>query len=395
MRNPQSGPAGRRRRTVGRVALLATVALLVAACGEAPQSVLDPRGPNAEQPDDLFRFVLLVALAVFIVVQGLIVYAVIRYRDRGDDTLPKQTHGNTRLEIVWTMIPAVIMAGVAVPTIATVFDLAEEDPDAIEIEVIGHRWWWEFVYPGMATDGGDIVTANEMVLPVDTPITLRMTSLESGSADNAVIHSYWIPALAGKQDVVPGRITTLNLEASETGVFMGACTEYCGLSHANMRNYATVVTAEEFDQWLDEQSRPAPQPPEGSLAAEGAALFVDTRQIAGLGERNCASCHAIDGYEGPGGELAQGNVGPNLTHLYSREMFAGAIYDLYSLEDPDEWGTWDRDDPDIDIMTEWLLNAPELKAMRATAETGAVGMPNLGLTPDEARALAEYLVTLQ
>ncbi len=370
----------------GRLLLLAVLALALAACGEAPQTALDPQGPFAQQPDDLFRIVILIALAVFVVVQALIIYAVVKYRDKGDDSpLPAQVHGNTRMELVWTIIPALILAGIAVPTIQTVFDLAETPDGAMEIEVIGHRWWWEYRYPGMGPDGTDLVTANELVMPVDTPVHLVMTAEEAGSADNAVIHSYWVPALAGKQDVVPGRITTLNLQADTTGVFQGQCTEYCGLSHANMRNYATVLTQAEFDAWVEEQRQPAPEPAEGSLAARGKELFNQNFEVEGLGQRNCASCHMING-EGA-------NVGPNLTHLMSREMFAGAIFDLYNTTDG--WGTWDLDDPNVDDLKAWLINAPEMKAMRPTAETGAVGMPNLGLSEDEADALVAYLLTLE
>lgn len=377
-------------RPVRSLLLLAVLALLLAACGSAPQSVLDPKGPAAEQPDVLFRYVLLIALAVFVVVQALIIYAVVKYRDKGDDgPLPEQVHGNTRLELLWTIIPAVILAGVAVPTIQTVFDLAETPDDAMVVEVIGHRWWWEYVYPGMGADGQDIVTANELVLPVDQPVVLQMTAEEAGSADNAVIHSYWVPALAGKQDVVPGRITTINLEASETGSFLGQCTEYCGLSHANMRNYATVVEQEDFDTWLAEQSEPAAAPAEGSSAAEGAELFRQGFDVEGFNSQQaCISCHAIDGVEG-----AQANVGPNLTHLMSREMFAGAIFDLY--ERGEEWNSWDRSQPNRDELKAWILDAPSQKAMRATADTGRVGMPNLGLTDEQAEALVDYLLTLE
>ena len=371
---------------VSRSVLLVLLALALAACGEAPQSVLDPRGPFAEQPDTLFRIVLLIALAVFLVVQGLIVYAVVKYRDRGDDSpLPAQVHGNTRMELVWTIIPALILAGIAVPTIQTVFDLAETPDGAMEVEVIGHRWWWEYRYPGMGPDGGDLVTANELVLPVDQPVHLLMTAEEAGSAANAVIHSYWVPALAGKQDVVPGRITTINLQASQTGVFPGQCTEYCGLSHANMRNYATVLSQEDFDAWVQAQNQPAPEPAEGSLAARGKELVSQSFQVEGLGDRACISCHAING-EGAG-------VGPDLTHLMSREMFAGAIFDLYDSDGI--WGNWDRSSPNVEDLTAWVRNAPEMKAMRATSETGAVGMPNLGLSQDEAAAIVEYLLTLE
>ena len=372
----------------GRLLLLIALAFALAACGEAGQTVLDPQGSFAEQPDTLFRYVLLIALAVFVVVQALIIYAVVKYRDKGDDSpLPAQVHGNTRMELVWTIIPALILAGIAVPTIRTVFDLAETPEGAMEVEVIGHRWWWEYRYPGMGPDGADIVTANEMVIPVDTPIKLNMTALESGSADNAVIHSYWVPALAGKQDVVPGRITTLNMQADTTGVFQGQCTEYCGLSHANMRNYATVVTQAEFDEWVEQQSQPAPEPAEGSLAARGKELFSQGFEVEGYDSpQACINCHAING-DGA-------NVGPDLTHLMSREMFAGAIFDLYLREPGSVWGNW-TDEVNTEDLKAWLLNAPAQKAMRPTAETGRIGMPNLGLSEEEADALVAYLVTLE
>ncbi len=299
-------------------------------------------------------------------------------------TAPSQVHGNTRMELVWTIVPALILAGIAVPTIQTVFDLAETPDGAMEVEVIGHRWWWEYRYPGEGPDGSDLITANELVVPVDTPVTLRMTAEESGTADNAVIHAYWVPALAGKQDVVPGRITTINFLAEETGVFQGQCTEYCGLSHANMRNYATVVTQAEFQTWLEEQRAPAPEPAEGSDAATGKELFAQSRQVEGLGETSCIACHAIND---------QGaNVGPNLTHLMSREMFAGAIFDLYRTEG-EEWGSW-TEEPNTEDLKEWVMNAPDMKAMRATGEN-SVGMPDLGLSSDEADAIVAYLLTLE
>ena len=386
MRDPHLSASRTRRRTVTRGALLAILVLALAACGESPQSVLDPQGPFAEKPDELFRYVILIALAVFVVVQALIIYAVVKYRDRGDDSpLPAQVHGNTRMELVWTIVPALILAAIAVPTIQTIFDLAETPEGAMEIEVVGHRWWWEYRYPGAGPDGTDIVTANEMVIPVDTPIHLRMTAEESGTADNAVIHSFWVPALAGKQDVVPGRITTLNMEAEEVGVFQGQCTEYCGLSHANMRNYTTVVTQAEFEEWLQLQAEPAPEPAEGSLEARGREIFGQTFAVEGLGDRACIDCHQV-GDQGA-------RVGPDLTHLMSREMFAGAMFNLY--ETTDGWGTWDLSRPNTALLKEWVMNAPELKPMRPDADTNPVGMPDLGLSEEEADAIVAYLLTLE
>lgn len=376
MRDPRtpSSPA-RPRRALLTLALVA----LLSACGEAPQTVLDPQGPLAQQPDDLFRVVLIIALVVFFIVQGLIIYAVVKFRDKGGDDLPEQVHGNTRLELVWTLIPALILAGIAVPTVQTVFDLAEEDPDAIVIEVIGHRWWWEYVY----VDNGGIVTANELVIPEDTPITLKMRSEEAGSPENAVLHSYWVPALAGKQDVAPGRITTLNMQADEPGTYIGQCTEYCGLSHANMRNYATVLTAEGFDEWVEQQMAPAATPTDPE-AARGQELFNQPRAREDGSQAACSSCHMING-EG-------GIVGPNLTHLMSREMFAGSIFDLYERPEGSAWDAW-TDTPNRDLLAEWVDNAPSLKAMRP--DSIGIGMPNLEMTPEERDAIVAYLLTLE
>jgi cytochrome c oxidase subunit 2 len=378
-RTPASHPARR------RALLLAALVAVVAACGEAPQTVLEPASRFAQQPDDLFRIVLVIALGVFFVVQGLIVYAVIKFRDKGDETPePEQIHGNTRLELVWTLIPALILAGIAVPTVQAVFDLAEEDPDALIVNVIGHRWWWEYEYE---TDAGTFVTANELVIPEDQPITLKMTSQEQGGPANAVLHSYWVPALAGKQDVAPGRITTLNMQADDPGVYMGQCTEYCGLSHANMRNYATVLTQADYDAWVDEQLAPAPVPAAGSLEATGAELFQQTYRNEDTGEQQaCIQCHMISG-EGA-------IVGPNLTHLMSREMFAGAIHDLYERPEGSTWGDW-TDVPNTELLATWVENAPSLKAMRPNAETGKVGMPNLDIPAEDLDAIVAYLLTLE
>ena len=241
-------------RTLVRTGLLAGLAILLAGCA-GDQTMLEPKGPFASKPDDLFMLVFWIAVVVFVLVQGLIIFTAIRYRAKdGDEGLPVQTHGNTRLEIFWTVIPALILAGIAVPTVQQVFDLAEEPDGALQVEVIGHRWWWEYRYP----DSG-VSTANELVIPKGRPVRLSMTA-DDPAADTGVIHSYWVPALAGKQDVVPGRVVHLNLQADEVGRFPGQCTEYCGLSHANMRNRAVVLEPDEFDQWVQDQQQPAAQP---------------------------------------------------------------------------------------------------------------------------------------
>ena len=361
-----------------RTGLLAALAVLLAACS-GPQSVLDPEGPYAAKPDDLFMIVFWIAVVVFVLVQGLIIYTAVRYRAKpGDDSLPVQTHGNTRLEIFWTVVPALILAGIAVPTVQQIFDLAEVPDEALEVEVIGHRWWWEYRYPGTG-----IVTANELVIPVDTPVHLRMTANDP-AADTGVIHSYWVPALAGKQDVVPGRVVPLNLQADRTGRFYGMCGEYCGLSHANMRNRAVVLEQDEFDQWIEDQQQPAAEPEPGTLAAQGRDLFAES----------CVGCHNVRTETASGETAIQDMTGPDLTHLMSRKEFAGAIYDLYERVDEDEGeGTPFTDEPNTDMLRAWVRDAPSLKAMRP--EQG-YSMPSFtNLSDEQLDAIVAYLTTLE
>ncbi len=345
------------------IVVLALTLLLAACAGD--QSAMHPAGPYAQGPHDLIVPVLWIALGVFILVQGLIVVAIVRFRRRNEDDteLPVQVHGNTRLEIVWTIIPAVILAAIAVPTVQTIFETMEEpdDPDTLLVEVIGHRWWWEYYYPDY-----DIYTANELVMPVDTPVRLELTAADPGrSPEDGVIHSYWVPPLAGKQDAVPGQVTHLNLQADEPGTYLGQCAEYCGLSHVNMRNRAIAMTDEDFDTWVDQQTQPAEVPEEGTLEAEGREMFYGE----GL-SRSCAACHQI--WEGDTARAP--SQGPDLTHLMSRDEFAGAIYDL-----------------DEEHLRDWLANPLEMKAMQP--ERG-IGMPDLNLSDDEVDALVAYLLTL-
>jgi cytochrome c oxidase subunit II len=360
--HPLPRPARRRRSRVGTIAVLATAVLLTACSGD--QSALDPAGPYAQGPHDLIIPVMIIALVVFVLVQGLIVYSSWRYREREDDdgSLPVQVHGNTRLEIVWTVIPAVILAIIAVPTVQMIFETMEEpEEEHLSVEVIGHRWWFEYYYPDF-----DIYTANELVIPAGTPVRLEMTAADQArSPDRGVIHSFWIPALAGKQDLVPGQLTTLNLQADEPGRYLGQCAEYCGLSHVNMRARAVAYDEADWQTWIDEQTTPADVPDDGTLEAEGRELFHD------LGERPaCASCHQAweDGNRNPG-------QGPDLTHLMSREEFAGAIVDL-----------------DEENLRQWLEDPDSIKPMQY--EVNGIGMPDLDLSEDELDALVAYLMTL-
>ncbi len=320
--------------------------IVLAGCAEnAPQDTLEPRGPVARQIDNLINPVFAIAGVVLVLVLGLAVYSVIRFRHREDAPEPVQIHGNTKLELTWTLIPAVILLAISVPTIATIFDLSEEQDNSLQVTVIGHQFWWEYRY----TDYG-IVTANEMVIPTGRSVQI---TLEGDPTD--VIHSFWIPPLGGKQDIVPGRTATMRFEADEPGTFLGQCTEFCGLSHANMRARAVAVTPAEFETWIREQQRPAAPVPTGtSDAAQGAQLF---------NAKGCGGCHTVQGITG-------GTLGPNLTHLQSRKTFAGSMFDL-----------------DRANLRRWLADPPAVKP--------GSKMPNLGLTETEINQLIAYMETLR
>ncbi len=366
MRETRQTRAGSRRRTRTVTGIVVLASLLLAACS-GEQNALDPAGPFAQGPHDLIVPVAIIAAVVFVLVQGLIIYSVIRFRTRKDDdgSLPVQVHGNTRLEIVWTVIPAVILAVIAVPTVQGIFEQMD-DPggdDVLAVEVIGHRWWFEYYYPDY-----DIYTANEMAIPTDTPVRLEMTAADlARSPEQGVVHSFWIPRLAGKQDLVPGQTTFLNMQADEPGRYLGQCAEYCGLSHVNMRARVEAMEPADFDTWVEQQSTPAEVPEDGTLEADGRELYNDLD-----GRQACASCHQV--WEDEGDARAAGQ-GPDLTHLLSREEFAGAIHDMTE-----------------ENLRDWLEDPNSMKPMQY--EVNGIGMPDLDLSEEELDALVAYLLTL-
>lgn len=387
-------------RPVAGWALVAVLALLLAGCaingddGTMPQNVLDPaEGTIAQQQDALWNLVFPIAIAVFVLVQGLVLYAVIRFRQRrGDDDsrLPKQVAGNTRLEITWTIIPAVILVFIAVPTVRTIFTLGVEGPDPLNVRVIGKQYWWEFEYEDPEQMG--VVTATQLHIPVGREIQLDMQAVSAtqsydpavvpegdvnprGEVALGVIHSFWVPRLAGKQDVVPGHTREMAIRAGEPGVYLGQCAEFCGLSHPNMRFSVVAESEEEFDAWIAEQAAEAEVVEAGDSVegqpgdpAAGQELFASA---------TCVACHAIGGYPANGDPSAepvpleeQARVGPNLTHFNSRDEFAGGILDVQSDDD----------------LRAWLRN-PQL-------EKPGAQMPNLQLTDEQIDDLVAYLRTL-
>lgn len=335
-------------------ALVVALGLLTGACTDdvQPQNVLAPEGPIARQLDNLWNPVFAVATVIFVIVQALVIWVALRYRRRNDDESPKQIHGHTGLELGWTITPALILAVVGVATVSNIGQLDEipKGDDVLQVKVIGHQWWWEYQYP----EAG-IVTANEMHIPAEAQIDVRITSAD-------VIHSFWPPKLAGKLDAVPGRENHMEIDTYGVtpGIYWGQCAEYCGLSHANMRLKVVVHSPENFEKWEAGQIESANLTfADGSAEKSGAELFRT---------KGCGGCHTINGY-------TAGQLGPNLTHFMSRDVFAGAIF-------PN----------DIDSLRAWLRNPPKEKPM----DPGdGMGMPNLNLAEKEISDLIAFLQTLK
>ncbi len=339
----------RQLRRLGRAGLfVALPALLASGCGGTyPQSTFLLYSDFARDIQGLFDQILFWAAVVFVVVEGILFWTILRYRRKPSDGVPPQIHGNTRLEVAWTAAPAIILLLIIAPTIQTIFKTQAPAPaDALHIRVIAHQWWWEFQYTDPSLG---VVTANEVHMPVGKTI-----AFEEQSAD--VIHSFWIPALGGKRDVVPGHTNHLWFTPDTVGEFPGQCVEFCGDSHANMRLRAFVQTQADFDAWVRQQKQPAATPPASSAdAAKGAQTFQT---------RGCASCHTI------AGTPAQAKVGPDLTHVGSRTTIAGGMLP----NTPNE-------------LRAWLRNPTGVKP-------GAL-MPNLGLSNDELDGLVAYLQSLK
>jgi cytochrome c oxidase subunit II len=377
----------RSRARLWRAALVVPILLALTACAEnAPLDTLEPKGPEARSIDKLSDPVFLIAGIVFVLVQGGVLVLGWRYRKRKDDdgSLPSQVHGHTLLELTWTFVPALLLAGVGVASVLTILDLDDRPDDAMEVTVVGQQWWWEYRYDVDADGTDDIITANDLVIPAGEPVSLTITSRD-------VIHSFWIPALNGKRDAVPNREHPLLLEADEPGIFRGQCTEFCGLSHGFMRMRVVALSADDYAAWEANQLQGAREP-DDELAQEGHELFRNT----------CSQCHRV---RGPGGneDLFHGaalvsGAAPDLTHFASRGTFAGATFDLWLDQDDDGEISLEEMDPDaggrlnIADLEAWLRDPPGEKPMYPQGERG---MPNLELTEEQIDALVAYLETLE
>jgi cytochrome c oxidase subunit 2 len=369
----------RRRKLLLAAVGLATLALVVAGCGPSNgQNSLDPKGVEAKKIDNLFWPVLIVAVIIGIFIFVAVAYCAIRFRRRAGNERPKQIHGNTALEIGWTLIPAVILAVIAVPTVSLIFQLNEDPPpDALKVTVVGKQWWWQFDYP--ASKGSTkVVTANELHVPTGREISVDLTACDQSLPGGCnVIHSFWVPELNGKRDVVPGHNNHTFFTIDKPGTYLGQCAEYCGLSHANMRFRVIAQSPDDFEQWLSEQQ----DGPAVTLEDSGDAGELFSKTFA------CTNCHTTE-------DSSISTYGPNLTHLASRSVFASGSFQLNRAN-----------------LISWIMNAPSMIPMESQdcrlppgPDVTCVGMPSFTentpkgdpvMTRAQAETLADYLLSLK
>ncbi|NNE11542.1 MAG: cytochrome c oxidase subunit II [Ilumatobacter sp.] len=311
----------------------------------APAS-LDPQGLAAREIADLWWVMVVLGAVAFVVVAVALAIGLTRQgaHDHSADGRDRRIGSDSDAPRRWVLaggvvLPVVLVAAVLGATLTSMRTIAGQEDDAeLVVEITGHQWWWEVRYPDL-----DVVTANEVHIPVDTPVRLQLRSAD-------VIHSFWVPALAGKMDLLPERANTLIIDAARAGTYEGHCAEFCGIQHANMGLVVVAHEADDFTDWVDRERQPA-SPPTGELARRGADVFVT---------RGCASCHAIQGTG------ARGDDGPDLTHLASRDSIAAGaanntapdlrtwITDPHAIKDGVLMPATQLDDDEIDALLAYL-----------------------------------------
>ncbi len=320
------------------------------------QSVFAPVGPVAQEQLDLFMWTWYLSIPVMLLVGGVLVYVVVRYRRRkGDDSIPGQTHGNVLLEVVWTTIPVIIVILVAVPTVRTIFrtqSFVEAAGSDVAVTVTGHQWWWRFDYPEHG-----ITTANELHVPVGARVVLDLQTAD-------VLHAFWAPRLGGKVDLIPHQDNQLWLQADEPGVFYGQCAELCLGAHAYMRFRVVVEPLEEFERWVASFQEPTIQTVSSDpLVQQGRTL---------LAQKGCIGCHAVDNYA-EGVSYGQDRY-PDLTNFGQRLTVGAGVLDA-TLEN----------------VTRWIMDPQSVKPGNYMPTLWAEDDPN---REEEARAIAAYLLSL-
>ncbi|SDW79965.1 cytochrome c oxidase subunit 2 [Marininema mesophilum] len=321
--------------------------LLSSGCSNPSLSVVDPSGEVGRTQLGLIYLSTGIMTFVTVVVAAIYIYVVIRFRERpGDTHIPKQVEGSTTLEILWTVIPILLLIILAIPTVTTTFKLEKRpapSEKAVQINITGYQYWWKFIYP---QDG--ISTANEVHIPVGKPIEFVMQSHD-------VIHAFWVPSLGGKRDLEPGRVNRLTLKADKPGTYDGKCTELCGASHALMNFRVIAHQPAEYEKWVRSMKKPASKPT-SVLASEG-------KRLVG---QNCIGCHAIRN----AGYKILGATGPELTAFSERTRIAGVL------------------DNNPQNLRVWLKNPQNVKP--------GSRMPSFGhLKKKQVDALVKYLESLK
>jgi len=330
--------------------LLAASLCVAGAPGENPiPNIFDPHSTPADSVFHLSIFVLVICGVIFLVVGILLVYAIVKFRARATDSAhePPQVYGSTQIELAWTVIPILIVVVLVLATTRVIHAVqdAKRPPNVVEVIAIGHQFWWEFRYPALG-----VVTANELHIPVSDPANPSPTFLKLLSADTD--HSFWVPQLAGKTDLIPNRVNEMWMDPHRTGIFLGQCAQYCGTQHAKMLLQVSVDSPEDFKRWVNAQKLPAEQ--DDSVIA-GREVFEATA---------CINCHAV------AGTAATGRFGPDLTHMMSRRTIASGAAE----NTPENLGMWIQD--------------PEM------IKPGSL-MPAMKLSDADLDALVRYLETLR
>jgi cytochrome c oxidase subunit II len=324
------------------------IIVLLAVTGCSPDGgALDPRGPGAADTAIHWWLMFWLGLVVYVVVMGLLLYAIMRGRRNADPDSTPPISDRAFFTVGGLIIPVLILAlvlGDSIRTGQAVIEAPEEP--AVTIEVIGHMFWWEVRYPDL-----DVVTANEIQIPAGVPVELRLSSAD-------VIHSFWIPDLAGKRDLNPGKENVLYIQADEEDIYWGQCAEFCGVQHALMAKLVIAQSEDEFNEWIAARQEPASAPDDEFLQTGMDVYF----------EAGCAMCHGIDGITEP--DPAAGAPGPDLTHFGSRLTIASAI-------EENNYGN----------LAAWIVDPHQLKP--------GVRMPPTQLDPDDLDALVEFLLSLE
>ncbi len=321
-------------------------------------SIFSPQSPSASSIRDLALLVFAITALIFLVVEGVLFYCTWRFRrGRGTDGIePPQVYGSKPIEVAWTVAPALIVFTLVLVTIRTLWEVEipqpkpQEHDNALFVTVVGKQWWWEFSYDHYNGRPLGFITANELHVPASGDGASRPIYLALESAD--VCHSFWVPRLAGKTDLIPGVTNHMWFQTETTGLFLGQCAEYCGTQHAGMLLRVVVDPPEVFDGWLAAQQEPAAEKPE---AAAGRAAFL---------AESCINCHRVRGTP------ARGSYAPDLTHLMSRQTLASGLVP----NDPEN-------------LRRWILNPQQVK-------TGCL-MPAFGLEAQRREAIVDYLLSLQ